>query len=511
MLAIGTTAPLAPPGTERHDSDVGYNQLFQTVPDEFSDRCISASKPFPDYVDGDFVIPSIGLFELGDRKFTGFLDCFGKMQRFEIRGGKVCATYRMMATGFLNNSREAGTIAPGLLFFETEPPRNKPWYNPICNMPPFAPNDNTYVNTFRVGNSMLSLTDGPTMLSLDPKSMAITGTYNFEDDLEGLVCYTGSAHPQQHPATGEWIDFVGNGELFSEEATIRLFSLGDQNPTVRRALGDIKMSTAPYMHSFAVTENYVILPRMPVKFSAQAVAMQPMATAFQALELSDEGPENAFYIVPLDRSEVMIRQLPLDSPLWYVHTLNAFETNAGLVVDLTTSPQNPFAGDLTLQAARDKASRDLGAKQLVTRFVLPLDAGAPVTQQVLSDPERSTDFPTINPNYKAKEHCFYWAVEWFAETDSYASMAIVKHDICSGGEKRKWFRKNWYPSEATMVPSNRNGAAQDEGLLLFVALDGEKGETYLMGVDACTMELVSEAGPFPRIAFTTHGSFYPHV
>lgn len=68
-------------------------------------------------------------------------------------------------------------------------------------------------------------------------------------------------------------------------------------------------------------------------------------------------------------------------------------------------------------------------------------------------------------------------------------------------------RTNWYPSEAFMVPA-LNGA-EDEGLLYFTALNGETGETFLVVANAQTMETVSEAGPFPRIAFTTHGEFYP--
>ena len=58
-----------------------------------------------------------------------------------------------------------------------------------------------------------------------------------------------------------------------------------------------------------------------------------------------------------------------------------------------------------------------------------------------------------------------------------------------------------------MVPAP-NGA-EDEGLLLFTALNGETGESWLMLVDAKTMETHTEAGPYPRIAFTTHGEFYP--
>eukprot|EP00929_Paragymnodinium_shiwhaense_P009659 TRINITY_DN113910_c0_g1_i1.p1 TRINITY_DN113910_c0_g1~~TRINITY_DN113910_c0_g1_i1.p1 ORF type:complete len:589 (+),score=76.62 TRINITY_DN113910_c0_g1_i1:73-1767(+) len=503
----------AVPAETATDEDVGYNLLFENAADEFANRSLTTSGAFPAYVKGDFVIPSIGKFDMGDRKFIGFLDCFGKLQRFRIDGNRVDATYHMMETKFYNSSKQAATVSNGLLFFETEPPRENPWYlGPINNMPPFAPNDNTYVNTIRVGDELLSLTDSYTMTVLDPESMRVVGIKSFEDDLEGLVCYTGSAHPVRDPNTGDWLDFVGNANLFSEETILSCFSLSEKSTAARRKISDVVMETAPYMHSFGVTENYMVLPRMPVKFSAQEVAMKPMAAAFQQVDLMEEGPGNAFHIVPLDGSPGFVRTLPLGDPLWYVHTANAYENATGIVIDLSTTAQNPFASDLTIAASRSKEIRDQGAtgsKNVMKRYLLPWDSGVPVTTEVLSDAKAATDFPTINPKFQSRKHCFYWAVEWFAHSDSYASMAIVKHDVCNGDVKRVWSRDGWYPSEATMVPSDQENAAEDDGVLLLTALDGAKDQTFLIGLDAKTMEVVAEAGPFPRIAFTTHGSFYP--
>merc|ERR1712176_838597 len=99
----------------------------------------------------------------------------------------------------------------------------------------------------------------------------------------------------------------------------------DKEPNVRRSISDVVMESAPYMHSFGITKNHVILPRMPVEFSAQQAATNPMAAAFQRLDLREDDPGNAFYVVPLDGSQHTVRTLPSDSPLYYVHTVNAYE------------------------------------------------------------------------------------------------------------------------------------------------------------------------------------------
>merc|ERR1712228_195431 len=58
----------------------------------------------------------------------------------------------------------------------------------------------------RLGDELLSLTDSYAMLVVDPKTMRVMKEKEFEDDLKGLVCYTGSAHPLRDAKTGDWID-----------------------------------------------------------------------------------------------------------------------------------------------------------------------------------------------------------------------------------------------------------------------------------------------------------------
>ncbi|CAE8698517.1 unnamed protein product, partial [Polarella glacialis] len=190
------------------DEDVGYEGLFHTAADDFTGRCLEASQTLPAWATGDFVIGSVGLQELGGRHFAGYLDAFGKYNKFSIKGRQVCATYRLMASGFYNNSVKAGTVAPGLLFYETEPPRHCPLLDPLCNLPPMAPNDNTFVNTLMHNGKLLTITDSPYMLEMDLESLNVTGTKKWNDKVQGLAAVTGSAHPVKHTKTDEHIDFV---------------------------------------------------------------------------------------------------------------------------------------------------------------------------------------------------------------------------------------------------------------------------------------------------------------
>eukprot|EP00931_Biecheleriopsis_adriatica_P113229 TRINITY_DN8819_c0_g1_i2.p1 TRINITY_DN8819_c0_g1~~TRINITY_DN8819_c0_g1_i2.p1 ORF type:complete len:548 (+),score=115.54 TRINITY_DN8819_c0_g1_i2:221-1645(+) len=460
---------------------------------------------------GDFILGSVGLQEMGDRHFVGYLDAFGKYNKFSLLGDKVCGTYRVMRTGFYNESVKAKTVGPGLLFYETEPPRH--CTNPLCNV--MAPNDNTFVNTISHAGKLLSLTDSMVMVEMDQQTLDVIGIKKWDDGVTALGV-AASAHPVKNPATGEYIDFVGNENILTGHVDLAVYGLDDNHPKTRQVKTHHKMDSAPYMHSFGLTAEFVVLPRMPVKFNLP-IGAQSMASALTDIEITEPGPDNAFHIVPLKGGNPIVVPLPVDEKLYYTHEANTFQNESGLVIDLATSTFNVFSSDLSTTSELNKAHRDgcyhdaRPCLNTVKRFVLPLDGGSP-TWEVISDPKTKTDFIRINSNYRGKKHCFYWGVQWFSDYSSKASMAIVKYNTCAGGNiaetKLEWKRRNWYPSEPTMVASP--GSAEDDGLLVFSALDGSRGETWLITVNASTMETYSEAGPYPKIAFSTHGEFYPH-
>ena len=56
-----------------------------------------------------------------------------------------------------------------------------------------------------------------------------------------------------------------------------------------------------------------------------------------------------------------------------------------------------------------------------------------------------------------------------------------------------FFRENLYTGEPLFVPNPAEGAAEDDGTVLVVALDADAGETVLLALDAQTMTQVARA------------------
>jgi len=154
--------------------------------------------------------------------------------------------------------------------------------------------------------------------------------------------------------------------------------------------------------------------------------------------------------------------------------------------------RNSNTGRATLQRLKLHLSGDLKGQVTVTKF-----SGAE---------KQHADFYRMNPAYYGRSYRYFYATEWWHDETNYASMAIMKHDIVSD-TRTYWTKTNFYPGEAYFVATG--GSAEDDGVLVFVAIDGDRGASNLITLDAKTMKEISGAGvelPF-HIPFTAHGEF----
>jgi carotenoid cleavage dioxygenase-like enzyme len=84
---------------------------------------------------------------------------------------------------------------------------------------------------------------------------------------------------------------------------------------------------------------------------------------------------------------------------------------------------------------------------------------------------------------------------------------IVKVDVESG-EFTTWHEPAAYPGEPVFVPSPRAGRAEDEGVLLSVVLDVRGPGSYLLVLDARTLEELARARVPHAIPFGFHGQHF---
>jgi len=488
----------------------GWELLFRSNTTEVDKICFDTGGfEVPRFMHGMYLFASVGQMEMGGLHFQDVLDGFGKIHRFMISTESVCFSAKMMDTGFYNDSKKHGKVGPGVLFKETVPPRQ--CLLPLCNI--IAPNDNVIINTVAIAQDYMMVTDSPTTLDFDPARLHMIGTHKWSDHFVkwGNKGMLGSGHPLRWPSDSQnrllnivvEAPYVGGGA-----STIDIVAIRDDEPNERQLINryETPKGYTPYFHSFGATSNYLVLPHQAVTTDFSVLEKgKAMADSFKPYAIQQ------IQLVPLNGSAPIT--FPLASTIAYAHNVNAFENASGVVFDVTVfNTGNPFMNNFTMFATQlDKAARDADlTRGSIDRYVLHLHGPlrGQVTHQVLTrTPQRYQEFSRINPEYQGRQYCVYYADEWFHDDVTKASTAVVKQNVCTG-ETLYWHREGFYPMEAIFVPSDRDGRAEDEGMLLFVTVSESDRTSHFHMVNATDMSDVLEIALPVLVPYQAHGQFY---
>jgi len=203
-------------------------------------------------------------------------------------------------------------------------------------------------------------------------------------------------------------------------------------------------------------------------------------------------------------------------PFFHVHITNTFENETGIVMDLGTWDTIPFSPHALATASfLNKSSRD---EKQMSNFVerMHLHTAGPlkgsVTRTRHSKPGRAIDFFKINDKMNGLPYCVFYAVEWMHDDKNYANMAVLKHNMCTN-TKTYWSNNHSYPGEPFFIPTgdaeDGDKEKEEEGLLVFTSLDGVRGASDFVILDAKTFKEVSVVQLPVHIPFTAHGQFIP--
>jgi beta-carotene 15,15'-monooxygenase/beta,beta-carotene 9',10'-dioxygenase len=502
--------------------EAGWDLLATSVGAPDARACLPMQK-LPSYVRGTYIVSGPAQFELNEYKFQGLFDGFGRVNRFEIGDGEVCFTSNWLNTAFRTESEKRGYPA-GMLFEEPSPKRPScPLLDLMCEMA--VPSDNDWVNTLQVGDKTLLLTDAPQMLELDLETLEVKGFHAWTDDknasigppvpdwIESMHMGTaGSAHPLKRPDSEMWVDVISSmGPIPGvQKSFLDIFTFrGDvSEPQARLKIASVELDQTPYLHSFGVTSNYAILPmnhKMGVPNFGHPVLSGLIEEHWAGLHLVDLNTGNV-QAFGADFSE--------DQIFCHVHVVNSFENATGVTMDLGAYNSTPFgiSGALNIPMFKDKSARDSNpVRNVVRRLHLHVSgdlAGQTTMQDFPQTPGSHSDFFRINPLHAGKAYCFYYATEWWHDGSNYANMAIVKRDVCKGGleDRVYWSRPDVYPGEPMFVPADNGN--EDDGTVVFIALDGQKERTLFVTLDAKTMSELDVVELPSRIPFTAHGQFF---
>ena len=412
-----------------------------------------------------------------------------------------------------------------------------PKYGPLDGIIPI--HDNVNVNVWKFTDDprrAMTLTDSVDSVNFDPVTLATEGVQTWSNDTlksTEISC----AHPHIEPNTGGTslinyalaVNPMGN-------VTIQMYRMGKDR--VRKPFGVYSKGVpfTPYIHSFSVTERYVILLVYPTAYDMMCMILgKPMHEC-----MAWKGKTTKTQVVVFDLKSTDPNKPPVfvteTEAFHSQHHINAYEVPSGatggasIVLDLCAyvSPvfwtsKYPF-GDLEVMKARTSRNQ-VGGFGTYRRLNIQFAEDGTGSVGILDIPVKdekgnvyTVDFPFINRGIgfgglDGSHYCKFFALSPRARNSTeFADWAIVQVDACapkSAPNAKVWFKERHYPGEPIFVPETPT-VPTENGVLLVNVLDGVEETSYVQVLNATTMESVAriDHATHKTLPYMQHASFF---
>jgi beta,beta-carotene 9',10'-dioxygenase len=471
--------PATPTLASATDPALGFSTLeHETQIDE-----LPLSGDLPGWLSGSLLRTGPAKFEIGEDEMRHWFDGLAMLHRFTIEDGRVSYGNRFLESRSYRAARDQGRMVYGE--FATDPCRSlfkrvQTLFSPGKVLP-----DNANINVTRLGERFISMTETPIPVQFDPHTLETAGVAPYETP--GQLT---TAHPHLDRASGGMLNYAAK---LGRVSSYRFFHLPPEGSTPRK-IGSLPVKEPAYMHSFGLTERFLVLAEFPLVVNPLALALANRPY----IENYKWKPELGTRFTLVDRVTGEATGGFQADACFAFHHVNAYEQGDEVVVDLCVFEDASVIEDLYLERLR--AGKPIAAAKL-TRFRLHRGQGS-VTRELLCD--QDIELPRINyGRCNERPHRYVWGVG--GDGPSGWLERILKIDI-SDGSTLSWSEPGCYAGEPVFVA--RPGAeGEDEGVLLSVVLDANAGSSFMLVLDACDLSEIARARVPHHIPFGFHGQF----
>ncbi|KAI9188370.1 hypothetical protein H9P43_002761 [Blastocladiella emersonii ATCC 22665] len=348
--------------------------------------------------------------------------------------------------------------------------------------------------------------------------------FSYTDLHPGLRGELSAAHHQEDPVTGDVYQFLVDPA--GTAPTLCVFHLRPDLPMGGRVLATVPLEYASYMHSFSMTKRHLVFIVQPYYlgwFGAKALLAPSL---FDALEWD---PKRRATFLVIDRaSGAVVRQLPAADPLFAFHTINAWDVESryadepeaielevcgydhpGIVRRMMVDAMCPTLRETSAVSAAEAGRVALSDLATLRRYLIPLrdeDASAGVRYTQIG-PARGLELPRFHSGRAGLPTRFVYGLLNALQSSKAAGwmVGLAKVDTVAC-EQVEWSALGMHPGEPVFVP--RPGATdEDDGVVLSVVLDTQRGTSFLLVLDARLFTEVARAEVPSAVPIGFHGSF----
>ena len=281
----------------------------------------------------------------------------------------------------------------------------------------------------------------------------------------------------------------------------------------REILGSFEDDKTSFVHSFGLTENYIVIIQAPMHYDY--LKFITAKSVIDTISWDDTTPTK-FHIMDRKTGKI-VNTISSSDGAWFVyHVLNAFENSDGNIVLDFSKYQNDtlITYGMYLENIVDNPRQYVPTYEQarLTRCIVNPQAGTSDCGSVI---DKTFEMGTFNWEYKhMKPYQYAWGASFkdanlpWKHGESDFIDQIIKVDLMQNATVASWSRQGFFVCEPLF--QQRPGAErEDDGVLLFVGFDSSKEESWLFFLNGTTLEEIASAPMEGRLAANFHGKWWP--
>ena len=464
-----------------------FSKGFADLEHEITFKSLPVTGAMPTWLSGALLRTGPAKFDLGKQTVNHWFDGLAMLHKFAFDQGRVAYSNRFIQSANYREQRRAGRLSRGE--FASDPCRTL--FGRVFSRFFAKPTDNCNVSVNALGPSPVAFTETTFPVRFDPETLETLGHYEYGRQVGGQVS---SAHPHHDARRCCRFSYVVE---FGRRSRYRLFRVADENGAVA-VVTELPVDRPAYMHSFAMTEHYLILTEFP--FVASPLRLLLSGEPFIRNYRWEPERGLRLQIVAKDSGQ-RIATAETDA-VFAFHHVNAYEQGDELVLDLVTYPDASIIDQLYL--SRLRTGEPVDAVGSLDRYVIPLGAtNSSVRKHQVTT--TAIELPRIDYGRAVGRP---YRVVWGTGNRQRGNFldSLVRIDVETGA-CAVWAEPACYPGEPVFVAAPD---ADDEGagVLLSVVFNGQSDRSFLLVLDPTRMTEIARAECPHKIPFGVHGNFF---
>lgn len=445
----------------------------------------------PDWLTGSLIRNGPGTFQVGERRYRHWFDGLAMLHRFTINRGRVSYANRFLETESYRIARDEGRIA--YPEFATDPCRSM-FARAMAVFDPQA-TDSAKVNIARVADHYLALAETPIQVEFDPETLRTVGVAGWDRSDFGRMT---TVHPHLDEERHEAINLVTRYGAVSSYV-FRRVDTTDAGLLQGDTIASRAVREPSYIHSFGMSEKHLVIVEYPLVVNPISLLLwlRPYIENFRWK------PGRGTRIHVFDRATGRHVRSATADPFFAFHHVNAYDEDGSVVVDLCAYDDASVIESFYLHrlSEPDVQIPPGTLRRLRVPLSGPDERLHPETLSATGIELPSIDYARRNTSPELR---YVYGVGVRGDRGFYDR--LVKIDV----ETRStvtWDEAGCYPGEGVFV-GRPDRVEEDDGVVLSVVLDAERGTSFLLVLDAASFTEIARAELPHPVLLGYHGQFY---